>query len=196
MRVNNGTDANMLTDLLTFMSNAILNSAIKYLGCGNLENSVYQGGTSEQRSWMPYTGLQWATGIFLRDNVDQLRSQSMLSKLQRGECNDFSKEIKPLYPKKKSFSLTVWGTSGESNIANPWKDHFSAIADSVGSTDNRDQVVNALRTVPDYNDVNNINELRQIVKGVKTNKAVGNDGIPSEEDPMMKKNYLHERKTC
>ena len=39
---------------------------------------------------------------------------------------------------------TVGGTSGESNIANLWKDHFSAIANSVGSTDNRDQVMNAL----------------------------------------------------
>ena len=33
---------------------------------------------------------------FLRENEDQLRSQSMLSKLQRGECNDFWKEIKAL----------------------------------------------------------------------------------------------------
>ena len=33
---------------------------------------------------------------FLRENEDQLRFQSMLSKLQRGECNDFWKEIKAL----------------------------------------------------------------------------------------------------
>ena len=39
------------------------------------------------------------------------------------------------------------GTSGESNIANLWKDHLSVMANSVGSTDNRDQVMNALRTV-------------------------------------------------
>ena len=31
---------------------------------------------------------------FLRENKDQLRFQSMLSKLQRAECNDFGKEIK------------------------------------------------------------------------------------------------------
>ena len=104
----------------------------------------------------------------------------MLSKLQRGECNDFSKEIKALNPKKKSLPLTVGGTNGKSNIANLWKDHFSAIANSVGSTDNRDQVKNALRTVPAHNDVINVHELRQIVKGLKNNKAVGNDGIPSE----------------
>ena len=54
--------------------------------------------------------------------------------------------------------------SGNSNIANLWKDHFSAIANSIGSTDNRDQVMNTLRTVPGHNDVINVHELRQIVK--------------------------------
>ena len=72
------------------------------------------------------------------------------------------------------------GTSGESNIANLWKDHFSAITNSVGSTDNRDQVMNALGTVPGHNDVINVHELRQILRGLKSKKAVGNDGIPSE----------------
>ena len=104
----------------------------------------------------------------------------MLSKLQRGECNDFWKEIKALNPKKEFLPLTVGGTSGESTIANLWKDHFSAIANSIGSTDNRDQVMKALRTVPGHNDVINAHELRQSVKRLKINKAVGDDGIPSE----------------
>ena len=116
---------------------------------------------------------------FLRENEDQLRSQSLLSKLQRGECNDFWKEIKKLNH-KESLPLTVGGTSGESNIANLWKDNFSAVANSVGSTDNRDQVMNGLRTVPGHNDVINVHGLRQIVKGLKNNKAIGNDGNPSE----------------
>ena len=76
--------------------------------------------------------------------------------------------------------LAVGGTSGESKIANLWKDHLSVIANSVGSTDNRDQVMNALRTVPGHNDVINVHELRQIVKGQKNNKAFGNDWILSE----------------
>ena len=53
LRVNRGADANRLTDLLTFMSNAILKSGMLariYLGCGNLKNSLYQGGMSEQRN--------------------------------------------------------------------------------------------------------------------------------------------------
>ena len=40
--------------------------------------------------------------------------------------------------------------------------------------------MNALRTVPGHNDVINVHELRQIVKGLKNNKAVGNDRIPSK----------------
>ena len=71
--------------------------------------------------------------------------------------------------------LTVGGNSGESNIANVWKDHFSAIANFVGSIDNRDHVMNALETVPGHNDFVNVHELRQILRGLKNKKAVGND---------------------
>ena len=104
----------------------------------------------------------------------------MLSKFRRGKCNDLWKKIKALKSKKESLPLTMGGTSGESNIANLWKDNFSAIANFVGSTDNRDQVMNALGTIPGHNDVINVHELQQIVKGLKSKKAVGNDGIPSE----------------
>ena len=64
------------------------------------------------------------------------------------------------------------GTSREGYIANLWKDHFSEIENSVGSTDSRDQVMIALRAVPRHNDVVNVHKLRHIVKGLKNNKAV------------------------
>ena len=60
------------------------------------------------------------------------------------------------------------------------EDHFSAIVNSVGSTDNQDQVMNALETIPSHNDAINVHELPQIVRGRKSKKVVGNDGIPSE----------------
>ena len=91
---------------------------------------------------------------FLRENEDQLRSQSMISKLRRGECNDFRKEIKAL--RKEPLTLTVEGPCGESDIANLRKDRFSAIANSVGSTDNRDQVMNSVRAVQLHNHVINV----------------------------------------
>ena len=44
LRVNRGSDVNRLTDLLTFISNAILiRAASRYVGCGNPQNSMYQG---------------------------------------------------------------------------------------------------------------------------------------------------------
>ena len=116
---------------------------------------------------------------FLRMRINFVPNQCFQN-FERGECNDFWKEIKALKQKKESLPLTVGVTSGESNIANLWKDHFSAIANSVGSTDNRDQVMNALGTIPGNNDVINVHELRQIMRGLKSKKAVGNDGIPSE----------------
>ena len=48
------------------------------------------------------------------------------------------------------------GPSGKSNIVNLWKDHFSAIKNSVSYTDTRDQVINVLRTVPGHNGVINV----------------------------------------
>ena len=50
----------------------------------------------------------------------------------------------------------------ESNIANRWKGHFSAIANSVGSTDSRDQVMNAFGTAEGHNDIINVHKLKQI----------------------------------
>ena len=41
--------------------------------------------------------------------------------------------------------------------------------------------MNALGTIPGHNDVINVHELQQIVRGLKSKKAVGNDGIPSED---------------
>ena len=40
--------------------------------------------------------------------------------------------------------------------------------------------MNALGTVPGHNDVIYVHELLEIVRGLKTKKAIGNDGIPSE----------------
>ena len=97
----------------------------------------------------------------------------MVSKLHKGECNDLW---------KKSMPLTVGGTSGRAILQTNGKitsDH-TYIANSVGSTDNRDQVMNALGTVPGHNDVINVHELWQIESGLKNKKNVGNDGIPSE----------------
>ena len=122
LRVNRGSDVNRLTDLLTFISNVILKSGkqifwmrkpSKFNVPGWNEraqelNARYREAVSHwyiagrPRSG-PLAELKSRARAafrhemkFLRENEDQLRSQSMLSKLQRGECSDFWKEIKAL----------------------------------------------------------------------------------------------------
>ena len=90
------------------------------------------------------------------------------------------RKLKHSILRNNAMPLTVGGTSAENNITNRWKDNFSAIANSVGSIDIRDQVMNALGSVPGHNDVINVHELRRIVRGIKNKKAVGDDGIPSK----------------
>ena len=150
LRVNRGSDVNRLTDLLTFISHAILkrgkqifgvrkpskfnvpgwNERAKELNAKYREAVSYWNIAGRPRSG-PIAELKCRARAafrhemkFLRENEDQLHSQSMLSKLQWGECNDFWKEIKALKPKKESLPLTVGSTSGESNFANLWKDSF------------------------------------------------------------------------
>ena len=65
LQVNRGPNIDMLNDLLRFMSNEIFKRGMQIFGIGNLQNSIYQGGMSEQKSRMLNTWKQWATGILL-----------------------------------------------------------------------------------------------------------------------------------
>ena len=127
-QVHRDVDANRHIDLFmsnaTFMSNAIHKKPSQFNVSGWNErakefNAQYREAVSHWNiAGRPRSGLLAELKCraraafrhemkFLRENDDQLRSQSMLSKLQRGECNDFWKEIKELNPKKESLILTV-----------------------------------------------------------------------------------------
>ena len=120
LRVNRGSDVNRLTDLLTFISNAILKSGKKIFGMWKPSKFNVPGWneranelTARYREAVSHWNIAGSPRSgplaelkcraraafshemkFLRENEDQLRSQSMLSKLQRGECNDFWMKIK------------------------------------------------------------------------------------------------------
>ena len=76
--------------------------------------------------------------------------------------------------------MNFWGDQ----YCKPMESHFSEIVTFFGSTDNRDQVMNALRTVQGHNNVINEHELRQIVRGQKHSKANGTHGIPSKVNKL------------
>lgn len=117
---------------------------------------------------------------FLRENEQQLRAQALLTKLREGKCKDFWKEIRALNPKKDSLPLTVAGVTGVDNIARVWGEHFRDIANSVATDENREWVQGAISNTPVVNETISVAEVRAIVRGLKNNKAVGNDDIPGE----------------
>ena len=119
LRVNRGADANWLNDLLIFMSNAILKSRKEIFRIqkpskfnvpgwnewGEEFNAQYMEAVSHWNTAGhprigPLAELKCLARAafrhemkFLKENEGQLCFQSMLSKLQRGDCNDFWKEI-------------------------------------------------------------------------------------------------------
>ena len=119
LRVNRGLDVNTLTDLLTFISNAIIKSGKQIFGMRKPSKFNVPGWNERARElnaryreavshWNiacrprsgPLADLKCRTRAdfrhemkFLRENEDQFRSQSILSKLQRSECNDFWKKL-------------------------------------------------------------------------------------------------------
>ena len=112
--VNRGADANWLNYFSTFMSNAILKSCKEIFGMriplkfnvpgwnerANELNALYREAVSHwniagcpRSGSLPELKCRARAAFrheikFLRENEDQLRSQSMPSILQRGECND------------------------------------------------------------------------------------------------------------
>ena len=183
-------------DLLTFMSNAILKSGKEIFDMRKPSNSMFQCGMSEHNSWVLDTGRQWVywniagqevvhlqswnvwhelpSGMkwkFLRENEDQLRSQSLLSKLQRGKCNDFWKEIKALNLRRNPCHKQWRNFLGEQSCK-LGKNTLIAIVNSVSPLTT--EIMNALGTVPGHNDVINVHELRQNGSWLKNQKAVGN----------------------
>ena len=133
------TDAQRLNDLLTFISNGITHSGKETFGIwkpSKLNVSWWNEWTKELNAGYREPVSHWNIAgrprsgtlaelkcraraafrhqmIFFRENGDQIRSQSMLSKLQRGECNDFWKEIKVLNPKKEFLVIAMLQTYGK-----------------------------------------------------------------------------------
>ena len=102
-------------------------------------------------------------------------SQCSIKTSNGRECNYFWKEIKVLNPKKDSLPLQWEGRLWSEQYFETMEISFSCNSKFSGSIANRDQVMNALRSVPCHNDVINVHEPWKIVRELKNKKVVGND---------------------
>ena len=97
------------------------------------------------------------------------------------EAINFWKQISRLYPASGRIAQTVDGVTGEQDIANMWKEHFSETLNSVHSEVNKDYVENFLSQRPENDEqFVSVDELSIVVKKLQTGKSVGRDGVPAE----------------
>ena len=116
----------------------------------------------------------------VRQNELLHKNEAMLRKLQSGQSKNFWRDIKSLSPNKDSLPVMVQGRTGEANIAEMWRDHFSEIANSVPNDDNREIVQDSLQDVLHVPTRVTVAQLGSLGKQLKCDKAIGNDGVPAE----------------
>ena len=64
---------------------------------------------------------------FISRNEQAMRADSMASKMMSNNINYFWKEVRSLNNCKSSLPSTVEGVSGENNVAELWRQHYSSL---------------------------------------------------------------------
>ena len=122
---------------------------------------------------------------FIKQFEDDLRRQSLATKLANMDTKDFWKEIKNVKNATAPRPLMIDGVTGEENIALKWKSHFqellNSVPDSAASNDNEwhiahDDITSVGATVDD---------VKNAILKLKKGKANGPDGLSVEHiDPI------------
>ena len=84
----------------------------------------------------------------------------------------------------------IAGTSGETNIANMWKDHYSSLLNSLSNiTDNDDVCISFKNMCFNHGMHVSVSEVLDLLRGQPNDKATGMDGLSGESlkfsDPIL-----------
>ena len=110
---------------------------------------------------------------------ERMRAEAIAAKLVVGNSSDFWKELKKICPQKRTLAGRVDDAEGEQQIANLWKGHFQRLLNSVNNDAFKDNVLRKCSnsTMPE---AITVGELKEIVKSLPGNKAIGEDSVPAE----------------
>ena len=108
-----------------------------------------------------------------------MRAEALAAKMVVGNSSGFWNDIRNLCPQKPSRAGKVDDSVGELQIANMWKERFQRLLNSVDNDFHENEVRNRCNNSRTL-DIVTLDELKSIVKGLPSNKAIGADGIPSE----------------
>ena len=115
---------------------------------------------------------------YIKSNEQMLRKESLANKLSDHDYNSFWKEIKLMNNCKTPLPTTIDGISGEANIAELWKKHFSSLLNSVESRSDWSQRSDGNTEFKDV--LIDSSEIESAIKRLDFNKACGLDGVYAE----------------
>ena len=114
-------------------------------------------------------------------NEKELRAKSLADKLVKNPHSmaDFWKEVRKLNG-SPPLALSVNGVSGEINIANMWKEHFSDIMNSVKNSDYKESVLGKFSDGERQFKCFSATEVANAIAELSAGRSCGHDGLGAE----------------
>ena len=125
-----------------------------------------------------------------RLDEQMIYSNRLANYMQCHDVNNFWKTINIRNKSKATLSNCIAGTSGETNIANMWKDHYSSLLNSSSNVTDKDDVCISFKNMCfNYGMHVSVSEVLDLLRGQSNDKATGKDGLSGESlkfaDPIL-----------
>ena len=117
-------------------------------------------------------------------------SNRLASYMQCHDVNNFWKTINVCNKSKATLSNCIAEMSGETNIANMWKDHYSSLLNSSSNITDKDDVCISFKNMCFNHGMHvSVSEVLDLLRGQSNDKATGMDGLSGESlkfaDPIL-----------
>ena len=125
-----------------------------------------------------------------RLDEQMIYSNRLAKYMQCHDVNNFWKTINIRNKSKATLSNCIAGTSGETNIANMWKDHYSSLLNSSSNITDKDDVCISFKNMCFNHGMHvSVSEVLDLLRGQPNDKATGMDGLSGESlkfaDPIL-----------
>ena len=116
-----------------------------------------------------------------RLDEQMISSDKLAYHMQCHDENRFWKEITIRNRSKSTLSNCIDGATGESNIANQWKDHYSSLLNSSSNTADKDDVCKSFKNMCFNQGMYvSVTEVMELLRELSSGKASGMDGLTGE----------------
>ena len=119
-------------------------------------------------------------------------SNRLANYMQCHDVNNFWKTINIRNKSKATLSNCIAGTSGEINIANMWKDHYSSLLNSSSNVTDKDDVCTSFKNMCFNHGMHiSVSEVLDLLRGQSNDKATGMDGLSGESLNLLTLFWLY-----